>query len=321
MNCTRCDKPLEMGAHFCRNCGLPVRVAVPNDPANGPEWMEDGVREDSPTNPIEPWQAPQPAPVQPVQPLQPLPLRPSSQSIPRQQTGVPAQPQPQQPYYQPTQPVMPGSLPESVQGGRPMKVSATRSARRRRRRGGCFGGCFVTLLMLAILLLGGWFFVARPYLHAFARSQIDLLLANAVNQIPANVTQVPPGTVQVGENAVDNLIVLNSAPSDPVQHVQMHITPGGVRLDFQVYGFACAVTGVPQVINAPLNGQLVVTNVTVCGIVALIISPEELTSLINTHLAAAQMRFKHPIISVLLKNHELDLLVGPPIASVGARAI
>jgi hypothetical protein len=29
-------------------------------------------------------------------------------------------------------------------------------------------------------------------------------------------------------------------------------------------------------------------------------------------LADAQARFRHPIKSVLLKNHELDLIVGPP---------
>lgn len=118
------------------------------------------------------------------------------------------------------------------------------------------------------------------------------------------------------ENEINNLIVLNSAPSDPIQHSQVHITPNGVRMDFQVYGFPCAVTGLPQIINGPLHGQLSITNVKVEGIITLIMSPEEVTSLVNRHLADAQARFKHPILGISLKDHEMDLLVGPAIANV-----
>ena len=58
------------------------------------------------------------------------------------------------------------------------------------------------------------------------------------------------------------------------------------------------------------------SNVTVEGILALIMSPDEVTSLVNRHLADAQARFAHPIIQVSLKDHELDLLVGPPLSPV-----
>jgi len=174
----------------------------------------------------------------------------------------------------------------------------------------------LTLLILAILVLGGWIFALRPYLHQLAQSQIDLALTNAVNQIPPSAALSPAGTVVVNENAVNNLIVLNSAPSDPVHNVHMLITPSDVELDFQVqvglgtqmFNFPGSVTAVPQV----NNGQLVVTQVQVSPSVALVMSPDELTTLIDTHLADAQARFRHPIMSVLLKNHELDLVVGPP---------
>lgn len=69
------------------------------------------------------------------------------------------------------------------------------------------------------------------------------------------------------------------------------------------------MTGVPQVVN----GQVVVTNVTVEGIITLFMSPDDVTNLANKHLADAQTRFAHPIEQVLLKDHELDLIVGPPL--------
>ncbi len=308
MNCTRCGKPLEKGARFCRNCGLVVPAAAPSDAANPQQNyqpMENDVREDSPTKPVEPAQVSRPPSTPQTQPAQPQQLWLHS----------PSTPQPQAPYYQSTQPMTPGTVPGIVQGGRPVTIPATESTRPRR-RGGCLIGCLVTLLILAILVLGGWIFALRPYLHQLAQNQIDLALTNAVNQIPPTAALTPPGAVVVHENAVNNLIVLNSAPSDPVQNVHMIITPSDVELVFQVqasigtqtFSVPGSVTAVPQV----SNGQLVVTRVQVSPIVALVMSPDELTTLIDSHLADAQARFRHPIKSVLLKNHELDLIVGPP---------
>ena len=312
MNCARCGMPLEKDARFCRNCGLAVPEAALGDAAANAERLyqpgpiDNGVREDSPTKPVDPVQVLRPSSIPQTQPSQPQPLWLRS----------PSTPQPQTPYYQSTQPVIPGTVPDIVQGGRPASVPATESPRPRRRRGGCLFGCLLTLLILAILVLGGWIFALRPYLHQLAQSQIDLSLTNAVNQIPLTAALSPPGTVVVNENAINNLIVLNSAPSDPVHNLHMLITPNNVELDFQVQvglgtqmlNFPGSVTAVPQV----NNGQLVVTQVQVSPIVALVMSPDELTTLIDTHLVDAQARFRHPIMSVLLKNHELDLIVGPP---------
>jgi len=167
---------------------------------------------------------------------------------------------------------------------------------------------------LVLVIGAGWVFALRPFLHSLAQAQIDQALTTAVNQMPAAATQLPPGMVRVQENAINNLIVLNSSPTDPVQHTQVSITPNLVRLDFQVYGLPCAVTGVPQVAGSPDNGRLVVSSVTIEGIIALIMSPDEVTSLVDRHLADAQVRFEHPIIQVSLADHELNLLVGPPLS-------
>ena len=81
-----------------------------------------------------------------------------------------------------------------------------------------------------------------------------------------------------------------------------------MSLQFQVLGFTCTVSGVPKVVQ----GQLVVTNVTVDGIAGLIFTPDEITALVNRHLAEAQAKIQHSITSVELGNQELILVLGAP---------
>jgi len=161
-----------------------------------------------------------------------------------------------------------------------------------------------------LLILGaGWFVGLRPYLHGLAQNQIDTLLSNVVNQL--DLAQIPgisfgPLSIPVTERTVNNLFVLYASPSDPVQHMHMQITPGGLRVDFQVYGFACDVTAIP----IASKGQLAVTNVTVEGIVSLIMSPDEMTSILNVHLRDARAKLHRNVVGVILKDHEIDIILG-----------
>src|SRR5260370_9091728 len=109
--------------------------------------------------------------------------------------------------------------------------------------------------------------------------------------------------VLVIETTINKLIAINIDPSDPVQQMHITITPGGLRLDFQVYGFACTVTGVPEA----LNGQLVITNVTEGGVVALVMSPDELTATLKAHLPDHVTKLKRNFTGLPLKNHEIDI--------------
>ena len=180
-------------------------------------------------------------------------------------------------------------------------ATGTRPGRRR----GCLG-CLTTLVILIVIVGALWLFVARPYLHNIAQTQLDLALSSATAQMPPQVTQLPPGPFLVQEQTLNNLITLNIAPSSPIQQAQAHITPDNIRMDFQLYGYPCSITGVPQAVN----GQMTMTNVTVNGIFALIMSPDELTPLLNQHLADAQQKTHHKVLAVQLKNQELDLLLG-----------
>jgi hypothetical protein len=176
----------------------------------------------------------------------------------------------------------------------------------RSRRGSCLLGCLTFFVLLLLIVGAGWFVVARPYLHTMAISQLDSAMSSAVDQIPPQAPHLSPGTLPVTETDLTNLLVLNTAPSSGIQHPVAKISSDGIRIEFQLYGSNCAVTVFPQA----QQGQLVATNVTVEGIIGLILSSDDIKSLLNQHLAQAQARIQHKVDSVVLKNQEMDIVLG-----------
>jgi hypothetical protein len=181
--------------------------------------------------------------------------------------------------------------------------------RRRRNRAGCIVGCLSLLVLLLLVVGAGWIFLLRPYLHNMAQDQLDRAMNSGVDQIPQAALLLPPGALPVGENSINNLIVLNLAPSDPIKNPSTQITPDGIHISFQVYGLNSSIFTKP----ALQNGRLVATNVAVDGPISLIMTPDELTPLLNKHLSDAQDRLHHPIQSIQLKSHEMDLMLGSPL--------
>lgn len=321
MNCSNCHMPLENNARFCRNCGAPVSMPVqPQLPTSN----QQNQFENASTIPTMPWQPPQPQQAQQPQQNMPTQYMPPPQNVPPQYAAptqsmqdyrgeVPPQPGTfQQPMIeQPNRFVQQGpqSQPGTISPDAPGNPALSDKVAPKRRRGrGCFAGCLVTLIVLVLLVTGGWFLLARPYVHNLAATQIDTVLNQGISQIPSQVALVPAGVFPVQENTLNNLITLETAPSDPVQHMQVSITPANMTINFQVYGYGCTVTGIP----AAQNGHLVVTNVNVQGLASLIMTSDELTSLLNQKLAQAQAKLNHPVTGVQLKNQELDLVLGSP---------
>lgn len=296
MNCSNCSMPLENDARFCRNCGAPV--SMPAQPQQYPQMPQNIPPQNMPPPQNVPPQSSYAAPTQSMQNYR--------GEVPPQQ-GTLQQPVNLQPgsFQQQGPPSQPGTFVDNRPGN---PATSGNVAPKRSRRRGCFSGCLVTVIILVLLIVGGWFLLARPYLHNLAATQINNVLDSGISQIPSQVTLAPPGVFPVQENTLNNLIVLETAPSDPVQHMQINITPANMTVNFQVYGYGCTVTGLP----AAQNGHLVVTNVNVQGLASLIMSSDELTSLLNQKLAEAQAKLDHPITGVQLKNQELDLVLGPP---------
>src|SRR6266568_5121872 len=280
MNCSQCNMPLETNARFCRSCGLPVATAAPNKAAANPIPVDS----DS-TVPPTSWQSP-PPPQQPWAPAPQSTIPPQRQSMPmdggatipppswgepqssQQPWTQPPQPPPAQPWAQPQPAQAPQQAwaqpqPLSDQPASPAIPCTTRSKGAKtlsnsekmspRRRGrGCLVRSLIVLVVLVLLAIPVWFFGLRPATHSFVQSHLDQVLADAVNRIPTELSVLPAGNLPVKQSVLNNLIVLNSSPSDPVQQLQITITSTQMRADFQVYGFACDAIGIPQIVNGKL---------------------------------------------------------------------
>lgn len=318
MNCVRCGTPLEDHVRFCRHCGLPVSASNPSllavpTPQEASASTDETQRIVLPHPSLEQAEAFLPPAQTALNAQQHMPRLPETPSMPPVASPVSPVPPQQNGYASyvpqpPKQPPMPSPLPyyQSANKGARRTTAAIVAPAERTRRRGCLLGCFATFLLVPFLLAAGWFFAVRPYLHSLAMTQIDQTLSNATQHIPSQVALLPVGTLPIPETALNTVIALNTSSSDPVQNTQAHITATVMRLDFQVYGSGCAISFVPRV----ESGQLVVTNVTITGIIALILSPGEFTALLNQHLATAQQRLGRPIQNVLLRNQEVDLVIG-----------
>lgn len=281
MNCTRCNTPIEQEARFCRNCGFPVSDVVSQPvPGNAGQVNQQSIG-DSPTVLPPPWQVQQSAPVQ-------APYAPQA--------------------YQPTAAVSSneGSMPGTGAKPAPPAIS---TPRRRNRLVQVLLIALAVLVVLALLLVGGWFLLLRPYAHGVAQNEIDGVFLNATNLInPLALTIVASShqPVIITENDANNFITLNSSQSNTIQQVHLSITPAGLQMQFQTFGLTSTITGVPQVVN----GQIVMTNVTIQGPMSLIMSPDELTNEVNVDLQQISASLNHPITSLVLKDQEIEIQLG-----------
>ena len=256
------------------------------------------------------------APEQPLQAEQPtIPVPNPKISHPELFTpdgNIPGQAQNELSPFQHTPPLLYYKLNTTTKGSQMLPAvinpanSKEEGRRRKRSRGGCVLGCLTVLILLLVVLGAGWIFVARPYAHNIAETQLDKAMTAAVDQMPTTLTKIlPPGSVlPVNENTINNLIVLNLAPSNPVQKPVTSITPERIRLSFELYGYPSAISFVPTLDK---TGRLVANNVNVEGVLGLIMSPDELKPLLDKHFADAQNKIGRTIKDVKLKDHEIDI--------------
>jgi hypothetical protein len=177
--------------------------------------------------------------------------------------------------------------------------------RKRRGRGLLLGLAVVIVLIVAILIAG------RFALNAFAISQINQTLSDAINNIPSEVALLPERDQTIPESTVNSLITQRSSASSPVQNLTIHFTPNDVEIDFNVFSFPSTITTVPKIVN----GKLVATNVTVQGIAGLILSPDDITNIMNTQITNLQTHIQHTITAVTLENHAILLHIKPGTSS------
>jgi hypothetical protein len=129
---------------------------------------------------------------------------------------------------------------------------------------------------------------------------------NLINPIAVTVIATSHKPVIITENDANNFIGVNGSQSSPVQQAHLSITPDGLRLDFQAYGLTSTITGVPKVVN----GEIVMTNVTVQGPLSIIMTPDELTNEVNANLQQVSEALQRPVSSLVLKNQEIEITLG-----------
>lgn len=232
---------------------------------------------------------------------------------------------PQAPLYLKQEPTVPFVQYQTNQAGAAAQFPSvgmdTQRQKGKRARRPRLGGCLIRLVLVLVLLLAAsaaaWFFALRPYVHGIAENELDNALTDAVNRIPPALSQLPlPPNTQlpaITESMLKNIIILNTAPADPLQDPAVHINQEGVRIEFTLhenflfdFNFPCAVTLTPALDN---QGNLVAHNVSIEGIASLVMSPDELTTLINQKLAQAQQKLNHPIASVQLQQGEIVVVL------------
>jgi hypothetical protein len=243
------------------------------------------------------------------------PLPDNAQFCPRCGTYVPArsvsggQPPEQQPafnYYTQATTTKGSQMFPAVVNSAPRRVQPKR---RRRSAGGCALGCLTVLIVFLLILGAGWVFVGRPYVHGIAEKQLNTALDAAVNQVPSSplIQLIPSGTtIPINEGMINNLVTQNLSSSNPVQSPQTKITAQNVTFSFTVYNFPNSISMVPAV----SNGHLVAQNVQVNGIIGLVMSPDEMTSILNQHFTTVQNRLGRTLTNVQLKDQAIELTLG-----------
>jgi hypothetical protein len=201
-----------------------------------------------------------------------------------------------QPQFGATPGMQPGNLNRT-------EVAFPPPTRKRRRAGRAWGRVLLILVVLLAILSGAWFLGARPYLHNLAQTELIQALDAPESALQLAMLALPPGsqTIHTSENSMN--VYLSSHDTDQIQALHMTVLPTGMSLSFTAYGQDCTITALPVV----TNGLIQVTNVQVQGVLALIMSSDELTSELNDNLQTFSNGMTHKIAKITLLEHEINV--------------
>jgi hypothetical protein len=304
MRCPRCNAQLTDNASFCGVCGTPLSAPQGNIPDARPSLNVPGNDE---ATVAAPWaNGPAARGAQGGSPPLFANQPPPAAGWPGGQSGPPQVPQAEWAPVPANHPQF-GAAPEMRAGSlHRSAVASPPSFRKRRRAGRAWARFLLILVLLLAILAGAWFFGVRPYLHNLAQSELEQALSSPESQVELGMLALPPGqqTIRGSESSMN--LYLSSHDADPVQNLHMTITPAGLSLSFSTYGQDSTITALPVV----SNGQLQVTNVQVQGVLALIMSNDELTSELNSNLQSFSGQLTHKITKITLLEHEIDVQFG-----------
>lgn len=162
------------------------------------------------------------------------------------------------------------------------------SGRPRKRAGHIWRRALLTMAFLLAALSGIWFLGVRPSLQHQAVLQIN----RTMNQAETEMFQIlsadvyrSPRNILVSEKLISNALTFHNA--DESQDWQVIVTPASVAitLSFSGCGQNCTLTAVLNVGNSPENdAQLQVTHAHAQGMLALVLSDNELANALQSNL-------------------------------------
>lgn len=307
MRCPRCNAQLADNASFCGICGNALSAApLGNVQDGGPSINDEATM-------MAPWSGGQLArgsqeAGSPMQANQ-LPMPAASAWA----SGQPGAFQPplagagsqtaragwsSAPVGQPQAAMVPGMQPGNLHS-----AASALPARKRRSAGRVWARVLLVLVLLLAILSAVWFLGVRPYVHNLAQTELDQALSAPESQLQLAMLALPSGSQEISasENTINTY--LSSHDNDQIQNLRMSILPTGMILSFTAYGQDCSITALPIV----TNGLLQVTNVRVQGVLALIMSSDELTGELDDNLQTFSNGMTHKIAQITLLDQKIKV--------------
>lgn len=159
----------------------------------------------------------------------------------------------------------------------------------------------LVLVLVLSALIGVWFLGVRPSLYHQDLMQVESGWNQATAEALQALSTVPPGprNILISEKSINT--TLNSYHTAQSSVWQVTVMPANVRVSFTGCEQKCTFTAFLEVGN---SGQIHVTHTQVQGMLALIMSNDELTNALNSNL---QYLFIAQITKMTVLAHAIDI--------------
>ena len=140
------------------------------------------------------------------------------------------------------------------------------------------------LLILTVgwsVLISSWFLGVRPVFHQQALVQLDTAWSGAETQASSYLENLPRGqqqTLVLSDRLLSD--ALNTFDAHAAHHWQVSVTPANIRLSFALFGQMGLVTAM---LNVSQNNDIQVIQVQAQGMLALVLSDDELMENLKRH--------------------------------------
>src|SRR5579859_5943508 len=184
---------------------------------------------------------------------------------------------------------------------------------RRRSRMGCLAW-LVALIWIILLLILAYRLLVRDQLSQIVGGQIGArfgaptatLAASAASPVggaalPTLVASLPNGDIHISESQANAYLAANAARIRPIDAATVHFVPGQIQATIQAAG----TTSTATMGLAVQNGQIIVVNPQIDGLLGQVVSADQLASSLQNQLNAQLQAQGRRITDVHIAQGEL----------------